>query len=126
MEEIELSREFVAPISADEAKARVQEVLVTRGHALLMETVDDWTFFRSGSRFWFRVWGLWGPGAGKRLPAVWKTSVLPVDGDTRIQLELISDPGPYLVRLPAVERAYRREFSIIAGRLETLLLSNDA
>jgi hypothetical protein len=84
------------------------------------DTADGLTW-EVGSRWSFRIWGLWGWNVDKRLPFRIYARVESAANGGGTQLRLESSEGPYLTRLAAVDRAYAQLFDSLVGAINARL-----
>ncbi len=118
MKPLLFARTSTALLGVEQVNDCVRKVFVTNGLTYLAVDSDGWSNYRSGSRFWFRVWGMWGTHAGNRLPCRWRVRVTAARGESAVLVELASDEGAYLARLPSLEKAYEQLFSKFCGLLD--------
>jgi len=110
------------PISASKVNTRdlVAQVLIAQRSGRRLDARGGWDRVELGSRFWFRMWGLWLPGVEGRLPMIVGTRVS--EDESILEVELTSDLRFYAYRIPAVDLAYRHAFRRIVEDLETRMM----
>jgi hypothetical protein len=109
--------------TASEADAReiVRRVAVGERRGRSEPQSDSWDVVKLGSRWEFRMFGMWGPLIDRRLPIELRTKVGTEDGSTVVSLLFSNDEGPYLFRLPTVERLFPATYQLIASEIRSLL-----
>jgi hypothetical protein len=121
VEPIRDTAQFEAAADTATVKAAVRLVLVEKHHGRLDKGDDEFPAIHFGSATSLRLWGLGGPRTYGRLPIIVRISVASRDGHSSVNVDLSSEEGFYLARLPGTEEHYRPRFSDLVDDLRSEL-----
>ncbi len=112
-----------AEIETTMSSAAVESVLLDvvlhqRGGRVAEGDPAGWQAYRVGSQAAYRLWGIWGRNAWRRLPVAIEVRVVTRPVGALIELNLRSDQGWYAGQLTMVRSVYETAFGSLIDAFE--------